>query len=469
MIFTSLTFLAFYTLLMGTLLLVQNTTRRQTILLLASYIFYGWWNPAFIILIIASSIWGWYLGLLMDRTDNESKKKFYLSISLILSLTMLGWYKYAEFFAENIVRLLGLDWDYRLGIILPVGISFFTFQTMSYGIDLKRGKIPVCKSLLQFMLFVAFFPQLVVGPIVRASEFLPQLQNSMKLSSTNFIVGAQIFLGGAIQKVLFADNLSQFVDPVFNQPELFSASTLWLAAFAYAIQIFCDFSGYSLMAIGVARTLGFELPKNFHMPYISQSITEFWHRWHITLSTWLRDYLYISLGGNRKGNVRTYLHLMITMMLGGLWHGASWNFVLWGVLHGIALALHKLWMAKTMSWGYKLNTNFLFKLFSHLCTLIFVVLLWVPFRSPDFKSTSTYYSGLFGNPDGVIWMHPATIIIMFASVIWHMLYLSKVRVLDYFPAQNITDLYPQFVIGFALLFIVMFAPLDTSPFIYFQF
>ncbi len=295
MIFTSLDFLLFYIALMGLLCIFKHNSIRQFILLIASYLFYGWWNPTFVILIIALSIIAWYLGLLIDGTEKENQKNLYLAISITLSLGVLAYYKYATFLVDNIIMLLGLKWDYHLGITLPVGISFFTFQTMSYVIDLKRRKITVCRNLAQLMLYVAFFPQLVAGPIVRASEFLPQLSHQIKITRFNIIIGLQIFLGGAIQKVLFADNLSSFVDPVFSQPELFSGKTLWLAVTAYSLQIFCDFSGYSLMAIGIAKTLGFELPENFRMPYISSSITEFWRRWHITLSFSITPKRYIKI------------------------------------------------------------------------------------------------------------------------------------------------------------------------------
>ncbi len=469
MIFTSISFLIFYITVILLLLVFKNNTARQHILLAASYFFYGWWNPTFILLIFISSLWGWYLGLLISRTNNERKKALYLAISLALSLGMLAYYKYAEFLAQNFVLLLGLDWDYHMGITLPVGISFFTFQTMSYGIDLKRGRIPVCTSLKKFMLFVAFFPQLVAGPIVRATEFLPQLSENIKITRANLIIGTQIFLGGAIQKVLFADNLSVFVDPIFQQPEIFSASTLWLAVIAYSMQIFCDFSGYSLMAIGIARTLGFKLPENFRMPYVSKSITEFWRRWHITLSFWLRDYVYISLGGNRDGEVRTYFYLLLTMLLGGLWHGASWNFVLWGALHGVALAIHKFWAKKTQLWEGSIKSFWAYKLFAWMLTFLFVVLAWIPFRSPNYYTTKVYLSNLFGNTNGIDWINPHIVIILSLIAVWHFFYTIKSPYLVRFPDTNIRHVYVHTTLSFAFLMILMFAPINSSPFIYFQF
>ncbi|MDJ0590586.1 MAG: MBOAT family O-acyltransferase [Pleurocapsa sp. MO_226.B13] len=468
MIFTSLDFLLFYIALMGLLCFFKQNSIRQFILLIASYLFYGWWNPTFVILIIALSIIAWYLGLLIDGTEKEKKKNLYLAISITLSLGVLAYYKYATFLVDNIIMLLGLKWDYHLGITLPVGISFFTFQTMSYVIDLKRRKITVCKNLAKFMLYVAFFPQLVAGPIVRASEFLPQLSHQIKITRFNIIIGLQIFLGGAIQKVLFADNLSLFVNPVFSQPELFSGKTLWLAVTAYSLQIFCDFSGYSLMAIGIAKTLGFELPENFRMPYISSSITEFWRRWHITLSFWLRDYLYISLGGNRKGAIRTYLNLIITMLLGGLWHGAGWNFVLWGGLHGIALAVHKLWMSATQRWD-SLKNVWSYKVLSWTLTFLFVTLSWIPFRCDNFQKTRIFFSNLLPTSTGIDWINPYIVIIIMIMASWHIFYIIRSDYLSRFPNPKIQRPDNAFVLGFAVLMIVLFAPMDTSPFIYFQF
>jgi alginate O-acetyltransferase complex protein AlgI len=469
MIFTSIDFLIFYALLMLMLTLFKGNSIRQAILLVSSYVFYGWWNPVFVLLILASSLQCWYFGLLIDRSDTQRKKSLFLFISIIFSLSMLAYYKYACFLIQAVFSLIGIEWDAELDITLPVGISFFTFQVMSYGIDLKRGKIDVCKSLPKLMIFIAFFPQLVAGPIVRASDFLPQLTKNISINRENVLLGLQLFVGGAIQKVLFADNLSKFVDPVFATPELFSSSSLWLAVVAYAIQIFCDFSGYSLMAIGVAKTLGFHLPKNFDMPYVARSITEFWHRWHITLSFWLRDYLYISLGGNRKGTLRTYVNLLVTMLLGGLWHGASWNFVLWGALHGLALIIHKIWMTTTKSWEETYKKQFIYKVVAWGSTGFFVLMTWIPFRCKDFEQTTNYYRGLFGKEHGVEWINPLTFTVLSIVACWHFLYLFNVPHYKKFPAQRIDTLYLQLVYGFAILALAMFAPINTSPFIYFQF
>lgn len=468
MIFTSISFLIFFVCILFLIQVARSENQKVWILLLGSYFFYGWWNPTFVLLIVASSVWGWFLGLKMDQAESETVKKRYLQLSLALSLGMLAYYKYADFLMQSIYSALGAEWTYELSILLPVGISFFTFQTMSYSIDLKRGNIPVCTSLPKFMLFVAFFPQLVAGPIVRASEFLPQLNRPVILTQRNLIIGSQLFLGGAVQKVLFADNMAAFADPVFANPAIYEATTLWLALSAYSVQIFCDFCGYSLMAIGIARILGFELPENFRMPYLSKSITEFWRRWHISLSFWLRDYLYISLGGNRKGEFQTYLNSFITMLLGGLWHGASWNFVLWGALHGIGLGVHKFWSSRTPGLD-RLRETGIYKLIACLFTLLFCMLLWIPFRAADTETMMSFVSGMFSFDSGLEWLNPHVLLILAIVVFWHLLYEFKPKVLQRFPAAALDSAWVQFAIGASLLAIVMFAPLNASPFVYFQF
>lgn len=469
MIFTSLTFLGFFALLLCLLPWFKGHMQRIYLLLAASYVFYGAWDVRFLSLILASSLWAWWLGLLMDRSQDCFHRKFYLTLSLILSLSMLGYFKYADFFLENFADLFGLKNLGSLEIILPVGISFFTFQTMSYTIDLYRRRIPVCSSLPKFMLFVAFFPQLVAGPIVRASHFLPQLEKPIFLTRHNAMIGAQIFLGGAAQKVLIADNLARFVDPTFANPALYSWETLWLAVVCYAIQIFCDFSGYSLMAIGIARILGFDIPRNFNMPYIATSVTEFWHRWHMSLSTWLRDYLYIPLGGSQQGRVRTRINLMITMLLGGLWHGASWNFVIWGGLHGGGLITHKLWEHATAKWFAAFRKTRLYLGISWLATMAFVGCLWIPFRCQDFATTFLFLQRIMPGTDGISWLHSPSVLIVACVAVWHLLHAAEAPILGRFPTSRPFEPLPATVILAALLLIVMFAPVETSPFIYFQF
>jgi alginate O-acetyltransferase complex protein AlgI len=466
MIFTSLTFLVFFAVLLLGLAVVKTSEKRQAVLLVASYIFYGFWNVSFLLLIFTSSCWGWFLGAAMVRARSTGTRRLYLMLSLILTIGTLGFFKYADFTLGSLSAVFGIELP-QLDILLPVGISFFLFQTMRYTIDLYRGTIVPEPKLGRFLLFVSFFPQLVAGPIVRASEFLPQLSRPVLLTKENFIIGSQLFLGGVLQKVLIADNLSRFVDPVFAEPAFYSGGTLWLAMFSYALQIFCDFSGYSLMAIGIARVLGFQLPENFRMPYGAGSIVDFWNRWHISLSTWLRDYLYISLGGNRKGERRTYVNLMLTMLIGGLWHGASWNFVVWGGLHGLGLVVYRLWI-KTET-RQRLHQTCAYKIAAWVLTLFFVCLLWIPFRSADFDDTYIYAIKMLTFADGVQWMHSPSVWVLCLGVLWHLVYRFHPSVLSQFATQHPAGRWRMFCLLVALMLIVMFAPLETSPFIYFQF
>jgi alginate O-acetyltransferase complex protein AlgI len=473
MIFTSITFVVFFAVLMALMGVIRGSTGRIWLLLVASYIFYANWNPYYVVLIFMYGLWGWALGLAMYQARSPALKKFYFWLSVVLSMGMLCYFKYANFFIDNVGLLLGLEQHNPIDIVLPVGISFFTFHTMSYNIDLYRGKIEPCRSPIKFFLFVSFFPQLVAGPILRASSFLPQLDQPVRILWPNVVSGAQLVIGGAIQKTLFADYLSIFVDQVYRSPEIYSPGTLWLTVAAYSMQIFCDFSGYSLMAIGVARILGFELPENFRMPYLSQSIGDFWRRWHISLSSWLRDYLYIPLGGNRHGVVRTQINMAITMLLGGLWHGASWNFVLWGALHGLALGVHRAWTGWRESRGLSAEqVGAGYRFASWGLTLLFCCLAWIPFRSPSFDTTLVFFRGLFPGSGGTFtWYHTPTVVIMLVAAVWHLIYQFVPSVLERVPFRpdELTKLPALLVLGYALLLIVLFVPLNASPFIYFQF
>lgn len=315
-------------------------------LLVANYIFYGAWDWRFLSLILISTVIDYVCGLKIHGTKSLKTKKLLLFVSIFANLAMLGFFKYFNFFAENFQILLaqtGLDIHPRLlNIVLPVGISFYTFQTMSYTIDVYRDKLTPCRSLPDFALFVSFFPQLVAGPIERAKNLLPQILNKRTITWQKFLEGCHLILWGLFQKIFIADNLARIVEPVFSNHSEQHGATILIAAYAFAFQIFCDFAGYSNIARGLAKCMGFELMVNFNLPYFATNPQEFWQRWHISLSTWLRDYLYFPLGGNRNGNLKTCRNLFVVMLLGGLWHGAAWTFVLWGLYHGILLVLHRL-------------------------------------------------------------------------------------------------------------------------------
>ncbi len=353
LLFNSTAFLVLFAAFFGVyILLLRRFDLRLLYTLAFSLYFYYLSSGFFFVLLLFSTLVDFTLGHFIHRSATRIERRFFLWLSLAVNIGLLGYFKYTNFFIETANSLAGAGWD-PANIFLPVGISFFTFQTMSYSIDIYRGKLaPVTerivdvpsffRSLLDFAFFVSFFPQLVAGPIVRAAEFIPQIRQRPQVSERDISRAWLLILGGLFKKAVISDFISiNFVDRVFESPALYSGFENLMAVYGYAIQIYCDFSGYSDMAIGLALLLGFRLPENFRRPYRAESVQDFWRRWHISLSTWLRDYLYISLGGNRRGRFRTYLNLMITMLLGGLWHGASWVFIAWGGLHGIALAIDR--------------------------------------------------------------------------------------------------------------------------------
>jgi D-alanyl-lipoteichoic acid acyltransferase DltB (MBOAT superfamily) len=351
--FNSLYFVGFF---IGVLVLTwplrKAVPKRNLLLLVASYYFYGCWDWRFLSLIVISTLVDYLVGLAFDvkrvdpnlRPARTRRHKLLLVASLVTNLGLLGFFKYFGFFVDsfqNLLSGLGIHMGITtLHIVLPVGISFYTFQTLSYTIDLYRGKITTERSLLNFALFVAFFPQLVAGPIERASRLLPQIRSITTFSWEKFSTGFYLIGWGLFKKVVIADNIGKVTDTVFASPNPTGIEVI-LGVYAFAVQIYCDFSGYSDIARGVARCLGFELMLNFNLPYFATNPSDFWRRWHISLSTWLRDYLYISLGGNRYGPIRTYANLITTMVLGGLWHGAAWTFVVWGIFHGALLCVHR--------------------------------------------------------------------------------------------------------------------------------
>lgn len=349
MVFNSLSFAIFFPLVLGAYYLIDRKAQNLW-LLAASCVFYGWWDARFLLLLAFSTVVDFYCAQRIAASTAERTRKRFLQASLISNLTILGFFKYFNFFvtsADDALHALGVNaWSPVLRIVLPVGISFYTFQAMSYTIDVYRRHIPPCRSFATFALSVCYFPHLVAGPIQRASYLLPQLESERRVRWVNIQEGITLIAVGLFKKVGVADAVAPLVDLRFATPQLYGWSDLLLAVYLFAIQIYCDFAGYSDIARGVSKCFGIELMLNFDHPYFSTSITEFWRRWHISLSTWLREYLYIPLGGNRGGVVKTYRNLMLTMLLGGLWHGANWTFVIWGGLHGAYLAGHKVLLAR---------------------------------------------------------------------------------------------------------------------------
>ena len=404
MVFSSLRFAVFLVALLALLALPLNNERKKNILAFASCLFYAAWDYRYLALLILISVIDYVAAARIFASDDERRRKLWLLASIVSNLSILGYFKYCNFFIDNlngVGRAFGFALPH-LDIVLPAGISFYTFKSMSYTIDVYRRHITPARTQLDYTTFVTFFPELIAGPIVRASIFLPQMTREIGPTRDRLARGASLFLLGLTKKLVVADQLAKVADPIFAAPESYSAATLWCGALAYTLQIYCDFAGYSDMAIGTAQMIGYDLPENFNMPYLAANITDFWRRWHMTLSAWLRDYLYIPLGGNRRGRARTYLNLMLTMLLGGLWHGASWNFVLWGGLHGAALALHKFVRGE--------RTHVLPRVVSAPLTFLFVLLCWVPFRAQTFGATVEMLRGMFGaHAGGAIW-YPETLL-----------------------------------------------------------
>ncbi|HKZ38387.1 MAG TPA: MBOAT family O-acyltransferase [Chryseolinea sp.] len=495
MVFNSYTFIAFFIIMLVLHNLPFPWKVKKVNLLLASYIFYAAWNPPFIILLWISTLIDYIVGKKLYETENPLKRKLLLWISLAGNLGMLGYFKYGGFLLENFVSLtsaLGIDFHpAKPDIILPVGISFYTFQTLSYTLDMYRKKRPPEKSLLDFSLFVTFLPQLVAGPIVRPDQLIPQFKKPHVASGQQMIQGLFLLSLGLFMKSVLADTLlAAPADQIFGSPQPLLAVDAWLGVLAFSGQIFFDFAGYSTCAIGIANCLGFSLVDNFRYPYAAIGFSDFWRRWHITLSTWLRDYLYIPLGGNRKGTGRTYINLMITMLLGGLWHGASWTFVVWGALHGTYLCVEKLIREKFVStpkppeqeqiqvpviaqasivpsFGRSNSfNNFLLAMF----TFFLINVTWVFFRAKDFTTAWQLLTSMFGQADNGIALLPTIDMIKVTTVVtlmvifhWFMRNTSVMQV-----AQKMKWWMISIVWSFMLIALIV-SQKSSDSFIYFQF
>lgn len=465
MLFTQIEFYFFFAAVFAAVLVVKNHAARKLVLLAASYYFYAYWDWRFAGLLLACTVVNHWLAGRMEGRDAKQRKRL-VTIALVYSLGVLGLFKYFNFFVDSFRAMAGIapDAGSTLDLILPAGISFYTFQTLSYTIDVYRGDLPHCRRFTDFALFVAFFPQLVAGPIVRASEFIPQLETPRTLSWDRAYDGFRQFTLGLFKKVFIADRLAAFVDPGFENAEALGGLTLWLVVIAYAIQIYCDFSGYSDMAIGIARAMGYEFTRNFNHPYLATSVQDFWRRWHISLSTWLRDYLYIPLGGNRRGPVRTYWNLILTMVLGGLWHGANWTFVFWGAWHGVALALDRFITGHIRL--KNASSGRLRGLAGWAITMLVVLVGWVFFRAPDLGSALAILSRMFTLSGGLAWYHPFALGVAVGVALYHALLAAG--------KSNWFELKPDTVRTPAILFtmiwlVIAFYPREFQPFIYFQF
>lgn len=397
MVFNSGLFLWLFAAFFFVYILLQHQRKaRMLFVLLFSYYFYYKSSGTYFFLLAFVTVSDFLIARRMSLMSSHRARRLMVALSVAIDLSLLGYFKYTNFFADILSSVTGGTFG-PFDIFLPVGISFFTFQSLSYTIDVYRGTIKPIGSLLDYAFYVSFFPQLVAGPIVRARDFIPQLYRPVVVTDGMMGRGIALIVAGLIKKVVISDYISvNFVDRVFDNPLLYSGVENLMAVYGYALQIYCDFSGYSDMAIGIALLLGFHFNINFDSPYKSASVTEFWHRWHISLSSWLKDYLYISLGGNRKGKIRQYANLIITMFLGGLWHGASWNFVLWGSMHGVALALHKGFRSLLGRDKHYASTGWR-KVAAVLLTFHFACLCWIFFRQRDMLMAFDMIGQIFSN------------------------------------------------------------------------
>jgi len=527
MIFNSLPFFIFIGVFLP-LYFTLKSKARLLLCLIGSYFFYGWWDYRFLSLVMFSTLIDYVVGLKLDKEEKGSKRKRLMLISILANLGFLGFFKYFNFFQESFISILN-DMGMQahpatLKILLPVGISFYTFQSMSYTIDVYWRKIKVEKDLIRFATFISFFPQLVAGPIVRARDFLPQFQKDRTFLWDRLISGTGQVLWGFFKKVAIADSLAPYVDQCFQSPQGFSSSHLLIGIVFYSFQIYCDFSGYSDIAIGLARVMGFDFPHNFRTPYFSRNFSEFWQRWHISLSSWLKDYLYIPLGGNRGGSFGsvffivlplfllsifwsdsiqttliylsilvivsiitayhmrkseanmvkgfTYMNNMVTMLLGGLWHGASWVFYFWGFLHGTYLIIQR----------------FLGKPFGHLMTALrfpkplqqaidilivyfFTCLAWVFFRAPDFDVAITYIQGIASLESFTITSIVNKFLVLKGFILIGMLLFVEISDFKFNYSQLIQKSPTFRVMSFVILLwiIAFFGSFGANAFIYFQF
>jgi D-alanyl-lipoteichoic acid acyltransferase DltB (MBOAT superfamily) len=470
MLFPTLTFGIFFLIVFALVWSAPSNEWRKLLLLVASWVFYGAWDWRFVPLLIFSALMNWAVAQGIARERFATRRKLLLLCGVAINLVILGFFKYFDFFIEQVgatLAAIGFERDLpMLQVILPIGISFFTFQGISYAVDVYRRRVEPA-ALLDILLLMSFFPHLVAGPIVRAADLVPQFQARPRLDRSMVSMALLLIVWGLFKKTVIASELAvNFVDPVFADSASHSALDLVFAAYGYAVQIYCDFSAYTDMAIGLAALLGYRFPRNFNQPYRATSLQDFWRRWHITLSLWLRDYLYIeALGGSRGGKLLTYRNLILTMLLGGLWHGANWTFVIWGGLHGTVLAAERLWADKAPKHWPPLPAWA-----GLLITFHVVVLGWIFFRAPSFADAMTYLGGIatpFGGPPAFTASPLIVLLIALGLAIhatpqrWMADAATRIRA---FPA-------PLVGIGLAALILVIDAMRfeGVAPFIYYRF
>lgn len=467
MLFNSLHFLVFFPIVCIVYFALRTKETRNGFLLLASYYFYMNWEPAYALLLLTSTVVTYIVALLISRSDDHRRRRMFLTISIVINIGILFLFKYYNFLAENITELLAM-WGVgmkmpKFGLLLPVGISFYIFQAVGYAVDVYRRNVDVERNFFRYALFVSFFPQLVAGPIERSTNLLRQFMSFHELRYEDVMSGLNLMVWGYFLKLVLADRCGLYVDAVFNNIEHHNGGSYLLAAFLFPFQIYGDFAGYSLTAIGAARVMGFHLMENFRRPYFARTVTEFWHRWHISLSTWFKDYVYIPLGGNRVKKSRNYFNLMTTFIVSGIWHGANWTFIVWGATHGALQCVEKRigWhKAKWKGWS---------ALFHWVVTFIVVCFAWIYFRADSLHDANRIIGGIFINP-GVPYLRVADLCVIFITLAW--IYAKEYkdeRVMKFSLSESSNWIVRHAYLVFLIAFIVVFGVLNGGQFIYFQF
>jgi alginate O-acetyltransferase complex protein AlgI len=474
MLFCSQQYLIFFAIAFALYWSLRWPRAKIGVLLIASFVFYASWNRWLACLIFACTTLDYLLARGMDAWSSRRPRQLLLALSVCANLGLLAYFKYVNFFLDSLQQLLHSAGSSAslplLSVILPVGISFYTFEAISYTVDVYRRKMPAERNLGHFLLFITFFPHLVAGPIVRARDFLPQLRHPRRWNWARMELGVQLFLRGLVKKLVVADRMALYVDPVFQNPEQFGSAAVWLATLAYAIQIYCDFSGYSDMALGSAHLLGYRLAQNFNLPYLAFNVSDFWRRWHMSLSSWLRDYLFIPLGGSRGTSWTTARNLMVTMALGGLWHGASWTFVLWGCAHGFLLIVHRAFQGicagrPRLDAALRSAPGTLLRVGT---TFLVVALCWVLFRATTLAEAGTVFARLAGLTEG------RGVPLPIEGLAWTLALFALLHLLAAFrvwPRLVLRLPSPMLGLGYAavVLLVLVLAPGSEKAFIYFQF
>ena len=469
MLFSSGLFWVLFLIFLPVYALLRSRRLQMVVYVVAFSLYFYYKSSAwFFMLLIITSVLDWCLSRIMSDTRKLWKRRLCLWLSIGMSLSILGFFKYANFFLWNWNQMVEGNFQ-PLDIILPVGISFYTFQSISYIVDVYKGRVSPTETWIEYLFFLSYFPALVAGPIVRADYFLPQIQNRDHASREEMAAGLWLIILGLVKKAVVADYIAQYNDLIFASPTGYSGLESLMGVVGYVVQIYCDFSGYSDMAIGISAIMGFRLTKNFDFPYKSRNLTDFWRRWHISLSTWLRDYVYIPLGGNRRGTLRTYVNNFLTMLVGGLWHGAAWKFVIWGGMHGVGLIVHK----ALRPWLVKIPDTWPVKAASWTLTMAYVSFLFIFFRAASFEDAWLIIRNIFGNFD-IAYLAPFVRV----RYVW-LIFVAMIIAVHSLPTRWINAAGDWFVRApfgaklavfiVAVQLVVQFMSEDVMPFIYFQF